>query len=126
MAGCGPANKPITPDQEKHQTLDEVGELYRVYTFDKKKPPTSIDDFATLRAMAPKGFAALKSGDIVVFLGANMTAVEEGPPLGTSDEILAYEKLVPESGGEVLMLDRSVKKMTPDEFKAAKKAGKGS
>ena len=39
-------------------------------------------------------------------------------------EVLAYEKQVPDSGGNVLMLDRSVKKMTADEFKSAKKAGK--
>ncbi len=122
--GCGPSNTPITVDQEKHERLDQVGELYRLYTFEKKQPPASISDFAPQQAVAPMAYEALKSGEIVVYMGAKMTALEEGPPSGTSDEVLAYEKQVPESGGEVLMLDRSIKKMTPDEFKSAKKAGK--
>ncbi len=122
--GCGSSNTPITVDQEKHEKLDQVGELYRLYTFEKKRPPASISDFAPQQAVAPMAYEALTTGEIIVFMGANMTALEEGPPSGTSDEILAYEKQVPESGGEALMLDRSIKKMTPDQFKSAKKAGK--
>jgi hypothetical protein len=125
MIGCGSSSTPITPEQEQHQALSQVGELYRLYTFENKKPPSSIDDFAPQRSVAPKGLEALKTGEVVVFMGANMTALEEGPPSGTSDEVLAYEKSVPESGGTVMMLDRSVKHMTAEEFKAAKKAGKG-
>jgi hypothetical protein len=125
MLGCGSSTPPIKPDQEKNLALSQVGELYRLYTVDKQKPPTTIEDFASERAVAPMGFAAIKSGEIIVMYGATMTGLEEGPPSGNSDEVLAYAKTVPEAGGDVLMLDRSIKTMTAAEFKAAKKAGKG-
>ena len=44
----------------------------------------------------------------------------------TSHEVLAYEKKVPDSGGLVLMLDRTIKEMSREEFKAAKMAGDSS
>ena len=68
----------------------------------------------------PLGCGKVKSGEIVLILR------RAAPGRGRSDKILAYEKQAPESGGHVLMQDgKTIKKMTADEFKAAKKAGKG-
>jgi hypothetical protein len=36
--------------------------------------------------------------------------------------VLAYEKNVPNEGGRVLLLNRTIKTMTPEEFKAATRA----
>ena len=64
-------------------------------------------------------------GDVVVLWGpSSRTRAEEGSE-DSADEVLAYEKRVPEQGGEVLMKNRTVKTMTADQFKAAPKAGKG-
>jgi len=127
-AGCGGGpSGGGTPDPAAREqaALKEVGELYRIYVFSTKKPPGKLPDLAPLKTAAPNGFGALKAGDIVVRYGAMMTDTNEGPANTPSDEILAYEKKAPESGGQVLMLDRTIKAMTADEFKAARKAGKG-
>lgn len=124
MAGCGdPSSQPLTKLGEESIALSDVGELYRVYTAQKKKPPTRLADFAPMEPMCPMGVRAVESGNVIVRLGAVMTDTEEGPPKGTSDEVLAYLKEVPDSGGQVLMLNREIRTMTPEEFKAAKLAG---
>lgn len=58
--------------------------------------------------------------------GATLPDTKEEPGQSTAPEILAYGKEVPESGGYVLLLDRTVKKMTAEEFRAAPKAGKAT
>jgi hypothetical protein len=124
-SGCGSPPSGTGSTEELGQTaLSDVAELYRIYQTDKKKPPEKLADFAPLQKMSPNGFLALQDRTIIVRYGATMPDTDEGPAKTSSDEILAYQKQVPESGGQVLLLDRRIKKMTPDEFKAAKKAGK--
>lgn len=126
IAGCGGPAGPKASSQENEQALlAEVGQLYQLYTAAQNKPPEKTADFTSSQAAFPQGYEAIRSGQIIVHYGAKMTDLEEGPPKGESNEILAYEKQVPESGGQVLMLNRKVKTMTSEEFKAAKKAGKG-
>jgi hypothetical protein len=125
--GCGgPANVKPTVDDMKQTALSEVGELYRMYTFEKKKAPTKVADFVPLEPMSPTGLRAIQDGEVVVRFGAAMKDTEEGPAKTSSDEVLAYEKQVPESGGRVLMLDRTIRSMVPEEFKSAKLAGTSS
>ncbi len=63
---------------------------------------------------------------MIAFYQAQLPDLSEGPGKGPDDVVLAYEKNVPTEGGLVLMLNRSVKKLTADEFKAARKAGNGT
>ncbi len=70
--------------------------------------------------------AAIKKKDVVVQWGATLPDLGEEPGKVTSHEVLAYEKKVPDSGGLVLMLDRTIKEMSREEFKAAKMAGDSS
>ena len=65
------------------------------------------------------GYEALRNGNIVLRYNAKLPDTDEDPGHAESNEVLAYEKEVPESGGYVLLLNRVVKKMTADEFKAA-------
>ena len=63
---------------------------------------------------------------VVLRYGAMLSDTKEEPGQTPSDELLAYESQVPEKGGRVLMLDRTIKTMTPEEFKVAKLAGKSA
>lgn len=123
LSGCAPTpeGKGESPEQ---LNLREVAEVYRSYSLDHGNPPQDLKQIATLRPVGPGGIQALEAGDIVLNYGAAMTDTNEGLAATSSDKVLAYEKKVPESGGLVLMLDRTVKTMTADEFKVAHKAGK--
>ena len=124
--GCGGSGgAPPTPAVLEENALGEVGEMYRLYSADKKKPPASVADFTPMEMMSPAGVRAIRTGEIIVRFGATLPDTEEGVR-GSSDEVLAYLKTVPESGGQVLMLNREVKSMTAEEFKAAKLAGTSS
>jgi hypothetical protein len=125
-AGCGGSNPPITKEQGEEYLLTQVGELCRYYQFAKSKPPTKLDDFATIKTQATNGYEALRSGTVILRFGATLPDLAEDPGQSSSEEVLAYMKEVPESGGKVLLLNRTVKTMTPEEFKAAKLAGTAS
>jgi hypothetical protein len=122
-SGCGGSNQPPTLDQEQEGSLIQVGEMYRSFQMTKNKPPVKFSDFITVRAVSGNGYEAVQSGKVVLRYGATLPDTKEEPGQSTSDEVLAYEKQVPESGGKVLLLNRTVKTMTPEEFKAAKLAG---
>jgi hypothetical protein len=123
-AGCGGPNRPMTVEEGQEGILAQVGEMYRASQTSKKRPPEKFADFASVRAIAGNGYEAVRSGDVVLRYGATLPDTAEEPGQSASDEVLAYQKQVPESGGKVLMLNRTVKTMTAEEFKAAKKAGK--
>ncbi len=125
-AGCGPDNTPPTFEEFEELKLQEVGELYRMSIVMNKKAPATVADLAKAEVAAPNGLEAIRTGQIVVRLGADMPNPErEEPGDGSSDEVLAWQKAVPEQGGGVLMLDRTTRKMTAQEFQSAKKAGTG-
>ncbi len=125
-AGCGGASRSPTPDDPMEGVvLTEVGEAYRAYTLFKGAPPSQLADFDKLKNLSPTGIAAIKRGEVIVLWGAKLPDTGEEPGPTTAPEVLAYQKRVPDQGGYVLQLDRRIRKMTADEFKAAPKAGKG-
>lgn len=128
VAGCGaPSSQPITQETLPTYSLADVGELYRLYSFDKKKPPAKLADLLPFESINPAGLHAVESGDVVVRFGASLIDTQEGPSThDPADEILAYAKAVPESGGPVLLMNRTIRTMTADEFKSAKLAGTSS
>jgi len=130
FGGCGDAVPPsVATSAEESQverSLNDVGELYRQYTFDKKKPPASVSDLAYLDAIAPMGLMALRNGAVIARAGVEIKDVAEGPATNDpADDVIAYAKEVPSAGGLVLMHNRTLRRMTADEFKAAKLAGSG-
>ena len=118
-AGCGSSNGPLTSDDADQILLRDVGELCRHYQFSKKKPPQKVTDVQTVRSMGANGCDALASGKIALLCNATLPDLDEDPGHSESNEILAYMKDVPQNGGHVLLLNRTIKKMTADEFKAA-------
>ena len=126
LSGCDFVGSPSPPTetQMKDIRLSDVGELYRAHQESYKKPPKSLKDFINLGdASAPTGFEALRNKQVIVRWNATLPDTSVEPTSPPSDQVLAYVKDVPEQGGSVLMLDRRIRHMTPEEFKAAKLAG---
>lgn len=124
-AGCGGGGPGAGAENPMENiVLNDVGEAYRFHSLQKNKPPGKLADLVAFEQAGPNGVAAVKSGEIVVLWGATLTDLSEEPGKVKSDQVLAYPKQAPEQGGSVLLLDRTVKKMTAEEFKAAPKAGK--
>jgi hypothetical protein len=126
-AGCDrliPSGR-LSPEQFDDARLRDVAELYRLHQITAKKPPRSLRDFNTVGgdAGAPLGYSAIRSGQVVVRWEAMLPDTEVEPTSSPSEEVLAYIRTVPEQGGPVLMLDRRIRHMTAEEFKAAKLAG---
>jgi hypothetical protein len=123
-AGCGSSGSvAVEDDPVAVSSLTELGEAYRFYTLKNKRPPQKAAEIDELEMMSPSGVIAARQGDVVVEWGANLTDVESSEPGAVkSDQVLAYQKQAPEEGGYVLLLDRSVKKMSAEEFKAAPRA----
>ncbi len=125
MFGCGPSQEQVVMQQSQEAVgLQSLGEAYRTISLVNKRPPKKMQEVEQASAASPSGLAGISASNVVVFWGAELSDLSEEPGKVPSDKILAYEKTVPEGGGYVLMLDRTVKKMTPEEFKAAPKAGK--
>lgn len=121
VAGCGgDPNPPNSPELYQNNVLSEVGDMYNTYSIQFKKPPKGVKDLAMFADGLPTGVGAVRSGEVVVLWGAEL--VDPTVEGGAGDEILAYLKDVPESGGPVITRNLKVKPMTADEFKAAPKA----
>jgi hypothetical protein len=112
--GCGPS----TSGPESHEQLEimQIGQLFHIYQRGQKPPPQAIGDVERLKDVLPAAVKAVKSKDVIVYWGVGLA---DGPDAAST--VLAYQKDVPEKGGEVLMQDGSAKKMTAEEFNAAKK-----
>jgi hypothetical protein len=119
-AGCessGGGGFEPSPENGDRYALTEVGEILRNRMLNTTQPPRNPADIARYENAGPTGLGKVQKGEIVVLWGAN-------PKDGASDQVLAYEKKTPQSGGFVLMQDgTTVKKLTPDEFRSAPKAG---
>lgn len=127
ILGCSErVGEPVTDANRAEVALEDVGQMFRMYTFEKHKSPTTVADFASLEQMSPLGLKALRDGDVIARSGVVIQDIEEGPATkDPADEVIAYAKDVPTSGGPVLMHNRTIQQMTADEFKSAKLAGDG-
>ena len=121
-AGCGGGYPANSPEVFQNNALSEIGATYRLYTEVNKRPPKSLRDFEPFREGTPNGIGAAARGEVVVLWGAKLNDLTEEGTNDSPDEVLAYLKDVPEKGGLVLMKNRKIKSMTPEEFKAAPKA----
>ncbi len=127
VAGCdgGPTvNNSVTSLESENGPLAQVGSMYRDHWELKKKAPAGARDFAQFADFMPEGVQAVNRGDFVVIWGVKLDDLSPEATGDSAEEVLAYEKSAPDSGGFVLMKNRRVRKMTAEEFKAAPKAAR--
>jgi hypothetical protein len=120
LTGCGSSSGNASFEERgelsRANSLGEIGQMLRVREADARRPAATLADLAKYEPGFPSGFRMASSGDAILMLGA---PVEDG----ATENVLAFEKQAPESGGYVLMQDgTTVKKMSADEFRAAPSA----
>jgi hypothetical protein len=116
VAGC--SSRPRAADAPEITLLQEVNDLLRSATGAAHRPPMRLADLDRYQSMYPRGYAAVKSGDVVVLWG---TAQKGEGEVGKGETVVAYEKNVPTDGGYALLSAGTVKKMTAAEFDATPK-----
>jgi hypothetical protein len=124
LAGlCGASGCGSKPEAVPATAENELQEIYRICRGGGKGGSLAV----------PKSLNQVLSGKFQNVYGLGVPALEDGhcvliwgaDPAKTPDQagtVLGYEKETPSQGGYVLMMDGTVKKMTAEEFQAARKA----
>jgi hypothetical protein len=120
LAGCS-SQAPPGHHPREFATLQDVNDLLHTAAGATLRVPGKAEDLDRFESRYPRGYAAMKSGDVVVLWGATLKGEGE---VGKDETVVAYEKAVPTDGGYVLLSAGTVKKMTSAEFNAASKGAK--
>jgi len=118
LSGCSSQPKEFPAE---FTALQEVSDLLHSSAGATGRSPANLAGLNRFQSMFPRGYAAVKSGDVVVLWGSPLKGEGEA---GKDETVVAYEKGVPSEGGYVLLSAGTVKKMSAAEFNAAPKAGK--
>lgn len=122
LLGCGDNNSgPPSLDRGEELRLEQVGSALRDFQLSKSRPPKNLKDFLTSPG-ASGGADLVSAGAINVIYNVSLPDTNEEGGGSPSQEVLAYGKDVPSKGGPVLLLNRTVRRMTAEEFKAAPQA----
>lgn len=116
--GCGRGSGRSAGEAESFEQLSiaQVGQIFRVYQKGQKPPPTGLRDLLPLERLYPAAVAPIRDNQVLVYWG---TGLSDDADAGST--ILAYQKDVPVKGGEVLLQDGTARKITAEEFQAARK-----
>ena len=95
--------------------------MYRIVSAELKRPPKTIAELRKAESEVPGGFSMLGESNVEIYFNAALPEVQGKSAADTGQTILAFERTVPLQGGLALMLDRSIRRMSVEEFKAAKK-----
>ena len=116
LVGCGGGTSANSATDRSPQQveLSEVGEMYRIFLADNRRPAQAVKDLLKYAVAFDSGAMALQEKRVVVVWG---TSLDPG-----SREVLAYQKGAPESGGLVLLRDgETVVPLAAEEVRAATK-----
>src|SRR5262245_3419232 len=113
LPACGSNTPTPPPPVETGEALKELGEVYKYFSVQRINPPRKVDDLAEYTGSLEGALPKVQSGEIVVVWGVGYST--------GSSQVLAYAKDTPTSGGKVLLRNGTVKEMTLDEFKAARR-----
>jgi hypothetical protein len=123
--GCGSSpEKAAMETSAEAQGLKNLGKMYGIVSRSLKRPPRTIDELRKAETEVPGGFNSVGETNVAIFLGAEFAEPPGKPGDDASETVLAYDRMVPLQGGYVLMRDGSVRRISAEEFKTAKKAGK--
>jgi hypothetical protein len=123
--GCG-SGSPEQASLEgtaEYQGMKNLCAMYRIVSTSMKRPPRSINELRKAEAEVPGGFGGIGESNVAIYFGAELPEVSGKLVEGASETVLAYDRMVPRQGGVALMLDGTVRQLSPEEFRAAKKAG---
>lgn len=116
-AGCARGGRAGGEAESIEQlSIAQVGQILRIYQKGEKPPPKGLAELLALENGYPAAIRSIRDKDVLVYWGVGFSGASDA-----GSTVLAYQKDVPEKGGEVLMLDGAAKTMTADEFKAAAK-----
>jgi hypothetical protein len=115
--GCGPST--AGPDSAEKFKMGQVSQLFRIFK-KMEKLPQKIKDVESMNGNLPAAVGAIKSKEVLIYWGAGVSDAPEA-----ASTVLAYHKDVPEKGGEVLMQNGKLRKMTAAEFNSAPKPAGG-
>jgi hypothetical protein len=117
--GCrGQSNRAAqTGGPKPNDGLADLRELLKEAAASKSPLPKNVADLEPHEGPHPAATAFLQNGSIVYLWGSG---IRSDP--GADSTVIAYEAQAASQGGWVLLQDGSIKQMTADEFKAAKKA----
>jgi hypothetical protein len=118
LAGCssrpgGEGSPPAFDD------LRDVNDLLHAAAGAAGRTPAKLADLGHHQRRFPRGYEAVKSGNVVVLWGAPLKGEGE---VGKDEAVVAYEKNISTEGGYVLLSAGTIQKMTAAEFQAAPKA----
>jgi hypothetical protein len=117
IAGC--SKQPTGEAAASLTLLQEVNDMLRQATASGR--PTKAADLDRYKSNYPRGYEAVKSGEVVVLWATPLQGEGE---VGKDELLLAYEKAVPTDGGFVLLSAGTVKKVSASEFSGLPKSGK--
>ena len=114
LTGCAKSAAERTLNDERKDTLKDLGDLLKSLNDEGTKPPAKLAALEPFEPRIPMAGPAIRNGDIIYLWGAEYAS--------GSTKVVAYEKKVPAEGGFVLLQDGTVKEMSATEFGSAPKA----
>jgi hypothetical protein len=117
-AGCGRSGGGGGGGDAKAATLQDVADLLRASTQPNGQGPGKLADLGRAQEVYPRGYEAIKSGEVVVNWGVGMKGEGE---MGKGGDVVAYEKDAPTAGGYVLLSGGEIKHMSAADYAAAPK-----
>jgi hypothetical protein len=116
--GCGGAASDTSSltGPAPNDGLNDLVRLLKDAAATNKKLPAKVQDLVAFEAEYPAAAAFLQGGSIVYKWGSQLST-----EAGAETTVIAHEAEAATKGGWVLLQDGTIKQMTADEFKAAKK-----
>jgi hypothetical protein len=113
-AGCTSSGTAGAVEHERKAAMEEIGQMLKTVADEGRKPPAKLSELEAVEPYLPTAGARIRSGEVVYAWGAGYAA--------GGKQLVAWEKVVPESGGYVLQQDGTVKNLSVGEFQSAAKA----
>lgn len=121
LLGCGRADEEpksvLGPSSE--QAMKDLKAMLEQMEKEKQPMPRGVQDLTAFGPAFPAAEVFLQNGAITYAWGTKISTAG-----AAAETVIAFESNADKEGGFVLMQDGNIKKMTAEEFNAAKYAGK--